>query len=223
MLKSYFVISIRNLVRHKVFSFINLFGLALGMSGALLIGLWVQDEQSFNNFYPDLDRLYYVRMQDGDYTSEITSSPLAEALKADIPEVEKATKLSWSQELLLTAGEKSFKEAGYYASADFFDVFQFPVVRGNPRTALQSLTTIIITRKLADKYFGTLDVIGKTIRLDNGKDYLVGAVIENVPFHSTVRFDWIVNFKVFEEDWMHNWNNNSFQTFVKLRPKVTAA
>jgi len=223
MFYNYLKIALRNLMRHKVFSFINLFGLALGMAGTLLIGLWVYDEYSYNCFYPASDRLYAVRMLDGDYTSLITNSPLTEALKADIPAVEKATKLSWQENLLLQVGDKSFKQPGYYASSDFFDVFQFPVLQGNPQRALQTPNNIVITREVANIYFGTVNAVGKTIQFDNNKSYAVGAVIENVPTNSSLQFNWIVNFKVIDQDWMHIWSNYSFTTYVKLRPGVMAA
>ncbi|MBC7921324.1 MAG: ABC transporter permease [Ferruginibacter sp.] len=223
MLYHYLTIARRNLLRHKLFSFVNLFGLALGMAGTLVIGLWVRDELSVDRFYPDLDRLYYVRISNGDWAGQQTSGPLADALKKDIPEIEKATKLSWPNNLLIKVGEKAHKEKGYYVSGDFFDVFQFPALRGNPAVALQSPGNIIITRKVARTYFGTIDPVGRILKLDNAKTYVVGAVIENIPPNSSLRFDWVVNFSVFEQDWMRIWSNNFVQTYAKLRPRVTQA
>jgi len=222
MLQSYFKIAWRNLWRNRLLTSINVAGLALGMACTLLIGLWVADELSINHSYKDLDQLYAVRLTTGDRAQATTSSPLTEALKTDVPEVDKAVKLTWKNTLLIKAGTKADKEDGYYASDDLFDVFQLPAVQGNPTAALKNPNSIIITRRVAEKYFGTARAVGQTLRLNNDKYYVVGAVIEAIPQSSSLQFDWIVNFKVQQEDWMH-WTNIAFTTYVKLKPGASQA
>ncbi|MGV3558695.1 ABC transporter permease [Larkinella arboricola] len=224
MIQNYFKIAWRSLQRNRLLGFINVAGLSLGMACSLLIGLWVWDEFQVDKGLPDGDRLYLVRLTDGAYTSDILPGPLAEALKKDVPEVDKATKFTvWSNDFLLRSGNRFGKKVGLYASADFFDVFQIPVLQGNPGLAIQSPNAIVITRSVAQAFFGNSKAVGKTIQLNNEKYYRVGAVIENVPKNSSVQFDWIVNFSEAEEGWMKTWNNNAFRTYVKLKNGSTQA
>ena len=224
MLKNYFKIAIRSLLKSKLFSFINIFGLALGMSCSLLIWLWVKDEISFNTFYPDLDNVYYVHSA-SDYkgqknVGDITPGPWMEVIEKEVPDVKAITKLTWNRELLVKVGEESTKESGIYATTDFFKVFQTPFVAGNAKSPIAQPTSIAISRKLSEKYFGKTDAVGKTINLDNAKNFIVSAVFEDIPQNASVRFDWIVNFKVQEEDWMKTWGNFSFKTYLRLSPQA---
>ncbi|SFD80974.1 ABC transporter permease [Spirosoma endophyticum] len=222
MLTNYLKIAWRSLLRNRLLSLINIAGLSLGLACSLVIGLWVADELNFNKGYTDADRIYFVRLTDGTNTGEIMPGPLAEALKKDVPEVDKATRFTvWSNDFLLKAGQRFTKKVGIYATEDFFDIFQYPVLQGNPRTAIQSPNAIIITRTVAQTFFRTVDAVGRTLQLNNDKYYQVGAVIENVPRNSSVQFDWLVNFKVAEEDWMKGWGSNSFLTYIKLKPNTT--
>jgi len=110
------------------------------------------------------------------------------------------------------------KEKGTFATAGFFKVFPFKTIDGNPDQAIASIDQIVITKKIAEKYFNTPEAVGKTIRVDNNKDYRIGAVIEDIPHNSTIQFDWMINFKEQEEDWMKTWGNISFFTYVRLKP-----
>jgi putative ABC transport system permease protein len=230
MFRNYLKVALRSLLKQKLYSGINVFGLALGMACALLIGLWVHDELSYNRFLPDADRICFVRVNfpyNGDTTTNsVTPGPLQEAIAQSVPEVAAVTKINYGPEYLVKAvdspfGEKSTKEKGHFATADFFGVFDLPVVYGNPKTALAQTNQIVITRKLAEKFFPNGLAIGKTLQLDNKKFYVVGAVIDDLPANSTLQFDWLVNWTVQEEDWMKTWGNNSFQTFVRLNPNTT--
>ncbi len=222
MLGNYLTIAFRNLRREKLYSCINVLGLALGMAVSLLIGLWVNEERSFNGFFAHLSQLYYVRASDGTHTSTVTPGPLADALKRDIAGIEKAVKItSWTSNYLLEANGKSGKAEGIYASEDFFAVFAYPVLAGDPTRALSSPNDIIITRKVAQAYFGTTQAVGQRIRLNESKQYQVGAVLENVPTNSSLQFDWVVNFAEQEEEWMQDWGSSAFLTYVKLHPSVT--
>ena len=230
MLRNYWRIAWRNLVKGKLFSFINIFGLALGMACSLLIGLWVNHERSFNQFLPDADQIYVVHynlVRDSEVITNLTTpGPLQEVIQKDIPQVKAVTKVAdWPNLLVKIGGKKSpekvGKEVGYYATGDFFKVFQLPAVAGNPTLALGNPNQIVITRRMAEKYFSHQAVLGQRLQLDNKKWYTVGAIIENLPTTSTLRFDWVVNFKVFEKEWMTVWGDNPFQTYVRLNPMTT--
>ncbi|WP_138993652.1 ABC transporter permease [Larkinella sp. C7] len=227
MLTSYLKIAWRSLLKNKLFSFINIFGLALGMSCSLIIGLWVNDELSYDRFLPHLDNIFFVRTNSTEqgiiYTNTVTPGPLAEVLKRDVPEVRYAAKVQFPEEKLLKVGEKSVKQRGFYATKDFFLLFDYPTVVGSPLVAHSKLDQIIITRRVAEKFFGTTQVLGKRLQFDNKTYYTVGAVIENLPGNSTFQFDWIINYDVQEEDWKKKWGNSSFLTYVRLDPKADPA
>uniref|UniRef100_UPI003B3AB093 ABC transporter permease n=1 Tax=Spirosoma sp. TaxID=1899569 RepID=UPI003B3AB093 len=227
MLRNYFKIAIRSLLKHKLYSSINVFGLALGMACSLLIGLWVRDELSYDRFLPDAESIHYVRVNfpyNGEtVTNTVTPGPLQEAIAKDVPEVAAVTKINYGPEYLIKVGEKTAKEKGHYATDDFFGVFDLPAIAGNPKAALAQTNQIVITRKIAEKFFPSGQALGKTLQLDNKKFYVVGAVLENLPPNSTLQFDWLVNWKEQEQDWMKTWGNNSFSTYVRLKPNTTAA
>lgn len=226
MFRNYVKIAVRSLLKHRLYSGINIFGLALGMACALLIGLWVRDELSYDRFLPNAKNIYFVRVNipfNGEvFTSLQTPGPLQEAIAKDVPAVAAVTKTNYGPEYLVKVGEKSAKEKGYYATNDFFRVFDLPAIYGNPSTVLAQPNQIIITRNIAEKYFPDGLALGKTLQLNNDKFYVVGAVIENLPAASTLQFDWLVNWKVQEQDWMETWGNNSFYTYVRLKSNVTS-
>ncbi len=234
MFRNYLKIAVRSLLKNKLYSGINIFGLALGMACSLLIGLWVKDELSYDRFLTDAEHIHFVRVNFQDtntgeiYTNHVTPGPLQEAIAKDIPEVAAVTKINYGPELLMKAvgvpnGEKAAKEKGHYATDDFFGVFDLPVIYGDPKATLAQTNQIVITRKVAEKYFPNGLAIGKTLQLDNDKYYVVGAVIEDLPHNSTLQFGWLVNWKVQEQDWMKKWGNNSFSTYVRLKPHTTPA
>lgn len=219
MIQNYLTVAWRHITRNRLLSSINVIGLALGMSCSLIIWLWISDELNFNKNYKDANRIYFVRQTNGVYTNDLTPGPLAEALKKDIPDVAAATRFwTWPNDYLVKVGQVVAKETGLYVTDDFFSVFQHPVLQGNPVTALKSPNAIVITRRLAEKFFRTTDVVGRTLQLNNDKYYRVDAVIEDVPKNASIQFDWAVNSKIAEDDGMKIWGNNSFHTYVKLQP-----
>jgi putative ABC transport system permease protein len=229
MLHSYFTTARRNLSKNKMYTGINVFGLALGMACSVLIGLWVKDELSYNRFIPDAEKVFFVRAKatnrnTGEIgTGEVTPAPLQDAISKDIPEVAAATKINPWMELLVKVGQKVAKEKGYYATEDFFNVFEFPALKGNPRVALSQTNQIVITQKIADKYFPDTEALGKTLQLNNEKFYVVGAVLKDLPASSTLKFCWVVNWKEQEQPWQKTWGNSAFLTYVRLRQNSTAA
>jgi putative ABC transport system permease protein len=227
MLRNYIKIAWRNIVKSKTFSFINVLGLALGMTCSLLILLWVQDERSMNRFHANGPRLYQV-LENQQWTgSELsttpaTPGPIAAALTAEIPEVEKSVKITWEEEHLLARGTTGFKEKGRFASPDLFSIFSFPLRHGNPKTAITGPASIVISETVAMKLFGRTDVLGQTVRLDNTDDRQVTGVLRDIPKTSSLTFDFVLPIAPYEakNKWLTEWGNNGIRTFVLLNPQA---
>ncbi|MBC3788569.1 ABC transporter permease [Spirosoma utsteinense] len=227
MLRNYIKIAWRNIVKSKTFSFINVLGLALGMTCSLLILLWVQDERRMNRFHANGPRMYQV-LENQQWTgSELsttpaTPGPMAAALKAEIPEVKKSVKLTWEEEHLLALGTTGFKEKGRYASPDLFSIFSFPFLHGNPKTAIAGPTSIVISEAVAKKLFGRTDVLGRMVRLDNTDDRQVTGVMRDIPKTSSLTFDFVLPLEPHEakNKWLNEWGNNGIRTFALLNPLV---
>ena len=227
MFKNHIKTAWRSLVKHRMFSFINIFGLTLGVSCSLFILLWIQDELSYDNFHTGGDRLYKVMIHNKDKSGAITGGSmdatpglLADALKKQIPEIQYAATVVWSYEMIFQVGEKVNRESGRYAGNDFFQIFSFPLLKGNPASVLSAPDNIVLTKKLADRYFPGQDPIGKTIRLDNKRDCMVSGVVADVPQNSTLKFDFILPVQhCFEEaQWMvEGWGHYGPATYIRLR------
>jgi ABC-type antimicrobial peptide transport system permease subunit len=229
MLKNYFTIAWRNLAREKGYAFINIAGLAVGMAAAMLIFLWIQNELTFDRFYPKTKRLFQVYNRDiigGEpQVWGATPAPLAPALKRDYPEVEDAARYR-STNLLLAANNKFFNVEGSFADPGFLNMFDFPVLAGNRDNALAANSNIIITKSLAEKLFGTTDVIGKTIKIERKDNFMITAVLENIPSNSNFKaMEYLLpwNYSVALGWTNDNWNNNNYFTYVLLDQKADAA
>src|SRR5579863_8830698 len=231
MLRNYFLVAWRNMVRNKVFSGINILGLALGMTCSLLIVLWVQDERSVDGFHANGRQLYQVYERnyfDGKVEGNFpTQGLLAGELKRVIPEVQYASSLEWNSTNTFEAGNKISKMSGSFAGADFFTMFSYPLIEGTPRSALNTLEGVAISRKMADLFFGSPEAaMGKTIRYENSDNFRVSAVFENLPANSSQQFDFLrswIAFKKENADWIDNWGNSDAPTFVQLRPDANLA
>lgn len=232
MFKNYFKTAIRNMIRNKTFSFINILGLGLGIACSVFIYLWVQDERRVDSFHANSDRLYTVMVNDKDKTGAITNSYdntpglLADALKKQIPEITHAATVIWEMEFLFNAGQKIGKEKGRFVSPDFFNMFSFPMLQGNVKTALASPDNIVISDKLGEKYFGKENAIGKLIRIGDKRDYIVSGVVADAQESSTIRFDFVMPIqRGFEENhWMiDGWNHFGPATYIMLRNDASVA
>lgn len=228
MLKNYFKIAWRNLIRYKSFSLINILGLALGMASSILIALWVVDERSVDNFHENGDRvfsLYEVQYIDDNIQSGYyTPGVLAWELKKVIPEIECASGFAWEKEnpgkRTFEAESKIMKFAGCYADSDYFKMFSYPLVKGDAQAALSSPVSVSISRKMANAFFGSAEAaMGKTIRYQNNKDLTVTAVFEDLPKNTAAKFEFLLNWSVFleENSWAKEWGNNGPGTIVMLR------
>jgi ABC-type antimicrobial peptide transport system permease subunit len=225
MFKNYLLIAIRNIFRNKLFSTVNILGLALGIGSALLIFLWVNDELEFDHFHANSDRLYRVMENqtytDGRiYTFAATPGPMAPFIKEKFPEIEKATRFTWEVQNLFHLDDKSFFEMGRYVDQDFLDMFSFPFVEGDLSTALKDKNSIVITEKLAKKYFGDGDPLGKDFLLDTKNSFKVTGVIKDLPKNSSIQFDYLLPFQFFFDEnkqWIDQWGNNNIRTYILLR------
>ncbi|HMC98881.1 MAG TPA: ABC transporter permease, partial [Ferruginibacter sp.] len=224
MIKNYFKTAWRNLLHNKTFSLINIFGLALGMTCSLLILLWLKDELKRDKFHANGARLYRV-MENQYYSGDIStfnSSPgiLAENIVKDMPEIQLASQMLWEEEPLFTVGNTFDKEKGRYVQKDFLKMFSFKLVKGNPATALTNLNSVVISKKLADKYFKGEDPIGKMIKVDNTDNAMVTGVLDEIPELSSLKFDFLMNYDIWfkKNNWAKEWGNNGPRCYVMLAP-----
>ncbi|WP_028664127.1 ABC transporter permease [Runella zeae] len=222
MFSNYFKIALRNLQKNKAFSAINILGLALGMACSLIIMLWVQDEVAMDSFHENGPRLYRV-MENQFYSGKIetyASTPgiLAENIVKDIPEIEKASQMLWEEEPLFTVGNNFDKEKGRYVQGDFLNMFSFKLDKGDARTALKRPDGVVISKKLADKYFPNQDALGKTIRIDSKDDMMVTGILAEIPKNSSLKFDFLMSYDRWHKTngWAKEWGNNGPRCYVML-------
>ncbi len=230
MLRNHFITTIRLFRKQKGYALLNLSGLALGLTTSLLILLWVRHELSYDQYHQKLDRLYFVWHnidQSGGQVRTVSDSqgPLAPALLEEMPEVANAARLTFSQDMLFTVGEKRFKEEGRYADPALFEMFSFPLVAGNPRTVLRDPTSIVISDSLAFKYFGGVEpALGRTIRVDNKDSYTVTAVFRTIPRNSSQRFNFLLPFVLrYQDEGARHWGNSWLLTYVELKENASLA
>lgn len=226
MFRNYLLITVRNLFKNGFYSFINIAGLAIGIACSILILLWVQEETSYDKFFPKADRLYqvWVRAQFDGKISSWTSVPLPtyEAFKTANSNISRMVVTDWGGEHLITVGENRLIKRGYYASEEFLEMFEFPLVHGNAAQVMDDPRSIIITEATAKSLFGDQDPLNQVIRVDNQYDLKVTGVLKDVPSHSTFQFDFLMTWKFREQenDWVRrnttNWGNYSFQVFAEL-------
>ena len=223
MIRNYFTIAWRNLLRKKGFSFINIAGLAIGMAAAVLIFLWIHNEVSYDNFHEKKDRLYQVWNR---YTTDgetncwsRTPMPMAAAISQDYPEVELTTRLNFLPPVKIAFGEKQFYGSGRIVDSTFLDMFTFPVVKGNSSTALHDVSSIVLTEALAKTIFGDDDPIGQTLKLDNIDLFKVSAVVKAPPDNSQFEFQFLIPWSYLRAKDRENsyWPNNSIDTYVLLK------
>ncbi|RYE27525.1 MAG: ABC transporter permease [Sphingobacteriaceae bacterium] len=224
MLKSYFKIAWRKLVKNKSQSFFNIAGLAIGLAASMLILLWVQDETGVNSFHRKTNQLYtvYERQFSGKEVTAGYGTPglLAQEIGKRIPEVQLAANASFHNWHTFKASEKILTQEGGAASKDYFKMFSFPLLEGSPSDALGSPLGIALSKKMAERLFGSAQAaMGKTIRYENRTDLFVTAVFEDVPQSSMYRYDYLLNWQFYlsENAWAKEWGNNGPGTFIQLR------
>ncbi len=225
MLINYFRVAIRNLFRQKGYSFINIIGLTLGLATALFIFIWVYDEVTYDKFNENIDNIYRIEM-DQDYNGRtfhvtVTPYPAGEGWKTAIPEITESVRLAYSGTLLCEYGEQRFYENSIIAvDSSIFSVFTFPLSKGNPELALTKPNSIVLSKEMAEKYFGNEEAMGKIISIDNQHNMEVTGVLEEIPRNSTIRFDFLVPFDFTKTmgSYSDSWTMNSIHTYVLLNP-----
>lgn len=222
MIKNYFKIAFRNLWKNKAYSALNIIGLAIGITCASLIFLWVENELDYDSSIPDQDQVYYVptnQIYEGEWGTYYSSpGPLAKALKNEIPAVIKAGRF-WSANLLFTVGDNAINSSGRYADTDMIDIFGLNFIEGTRKDAFKDPNSIVITQETAEKLFGkNTSALGRNVRVENQENFIVSGVIENLPDNFSFPFNWLVPFEKFAKDnpWTQGYGNNFADTFVKI-------
>jgi putative ABC transport system permease protein len=230
MMKNYATITWRNTRRHKTYSFINIAGLAVGLACCLLITLWILDEQSYDRFHENRDRLYrvVVNMPSSGGMRKVvaTPPPLGQALKNDIPEIEETARLSYWGSVPIRSEDKSFNETNMIVvDPSFFDLFTFPFIKGEGAASLNAPDSALISERRAESFFGNEDPIGKVIHVDNRFDYIIRGVFRDIPYNTHIgQFDFVLPWAHLDHmDWYESdsWGAFSYRTYVLLDEKAS--
>ncbi len=229
MLKNYLTVAFRIMRRHKAFTFINIAGLALGMACSIMIALFIVHETNYDLFYEKTDRIFRVYVDAVDegqnFRGAWTAPPMARALLQDFPEIEAAARLSpWPGEYVISTRGKLFLEKGIkFADTSFFEIFSYPFIYGDPSTALDDPAAIVLTRDIAEKYFGHENPLGETLTLvERKRDFKVTGVIENPPLNSHISFDMMASLKSNASSAGTSWGQHTYFTYVLLREDASA-
>ncbi len=203
-------------------------GLAVGMAAAILILLWIQNEISHDRFHKKIDRIYTINNRDK-FNGELwawnwTPKILAPTLKQDYPEVEEAVRTT-NTSFLMSVGDKHLTETGNFTDPSFLKVFSFSLIEGNPTTSLSQIYNIVITQKLAKKFFGNEDAVGKIIRIDSSDNFTVTGIMKDLPNNTSFNFEYLLPWSYMSRlGWNDSsWGNNSVQSYVLLKPGVSQA
>lgn len=234
MIRHFFQIAWRNLVKRKFYSFINVAGLAIGMACCVLITLFIQNELSYDQYHVKRDRIYRVlqtfrSVQDGETLREPVpgefqvwgNAPVGPALQAEFPEVEKVVQFMSPASLLLEKGEKRIQQDNLlFMDSTAFDVFSWRMLYGDPHTALKVPKSIVLTHTLAQKFFGDTNPVGQMLHVDNQDDFIVTGVMEDVPPNSHFTFSGLISMttaKTYRSDIFDMWGYVDFYTYILLK------
>ncbi len=232
MYKNYFKITWRSLQKQKLYAFINIGGLSVGLTCFILIFLYVQHELSFDRFYTNADQIYriYQKQEGNQYLGTdlfaVTTAELAPTLKEEFPEVIEATTISETN-ALLGYQQDNYLEPGLWAEKHFFKVFPHQFIQGNPLKALEKPETIVLTESLAKKIYGDFNAVGNTLMFRNWKEFEVTGIIKDPPSNSSLQFSFVSsmlsNGTYVHEMKQFDWNNNDFHTFFTLNKTADAS
>jgi putative ABC transport system permease protein len=233
MFKNNLKIAWRNLMKDRQFTFLNVIGLSAGLACTLLIYFWVNDELSFDKFNEKSGQIYQLmenRKYDGSlHISDESSGLLSEAVAKQAPEVEYAAALAppdWFQKFTLSVGDKNIKAIGQYAGKDYFNIFSFKLIEGKQDKVLADKSSIVISETLAKKLFGTTEnIIGKPIRFQHDTTFFVSGIFEQIPYHSSQQFDFVLSFEYLKDvqGWVKNWHATGPHGFVLLKKAADVA
>lgn len=233
MFKNYLTVALRSAKRYRGHTALNLLSLIIGIASCLLILLWIQDEMRVDQFHENKDRIYKVWRNMHQSTGEILTTqgipqPVVVSLRNDFPEVEDATLIGWDMETIFKRGDEVDYEIGRYVSPEFFRIFSYSIPMGNPGTALSDMTSVVISDRIAEKYFGKdwrddNEILGETITIgSNQKDFQVSAVFVHPGNKSSLEFDWLINAQEYIQgnDWVESWYNGGFAICFTLQEKA---
>ncbi|RFM25710.1 ABC transporter permease [Deminuibacter soli] len=225
MLRNYLKTAWRGILKNRMASVINVCGLALGLATAVIILLWLRDLVSYDNFHTNKDNIYKImtmHKEHGElYSGDVVPGQLAGVLRAEVPEVQYATRETFADNHLLQSGDKTFYEQGLYADPDYFKMLTFPALEGNPAEAMKDAGSIVLTEQAAMRLFGTPHAIGKTLVHNQQHQLKVAAILKNIPANSSRQFDVVLPFVIFEQDnknWLYKWDDNRLMTWVQTKP-----
>lgn len=219
MLKNYFKISFRNVLKYKGHSIINIIGLSIGIAVCLLLLLWVQDEVSYDRYHEKADRIYRVISQsepdDKIVKSAHTPAPLAPALVNDFPWIKKAVRFA-KVKFSVKCADKYFDEEIFFADPGVFDVFSFSMIKGNPKTAIKDPNTLLISEEMKTKYFGDENPVGKIISLGGRYDFKITGVFKTIPKNSHFRFHFLASVLHFRKHYHTQWDVENYWTYILI-------
>jgi len=242
MLRNYLKTALRGMRRHSTQSIINVLGLAVGFVAGFFILLWIQDELKFDRHYPEVDQVHRVMRTstygpDQIFTWPAITAKLDAVLDEEYPEIEFAALHTWPQNMSFLRGDITFRETGYHAGPDFFRILKHNFLAGNPETALEAPTNVVLSNTMARKYFpevyegsvtdaeGAMSVLGQTITLENRLELAITGVIEDVPAQATFQMDYAIALQEYinRNDWVDDWGNNGLRMLVRLTPGASTA
>lgn len=210
----------RNLWKNKGYATINITGLAIGMTAVLLIGIWVQNQFQFDNFYSNKDNLYRLwnKYEDEGEISmqKSTSGKAAPALEADFPEVEHTARVFWPSNRLLSFNDKKIKSSGTEVDPSFLQMFDIKILKGNSHQALKGQSNIVLTESLAQKIFGDTDPLNKTLLVNNQESYTVSGIMADMPSNTGFNFSYLIPLTN-PDKYSPNWNHIAFSTYIQLK------
>lgn len=220
------------MLHNKVYSALNIAGLAAGMAVALLIGLWINSQYAYDRFLPDYDQLYQVDLNfyhSGEvHTQSGSALPLIEEFRKSYPEVKYASETDWGGQHSLVIGDKKLDPLGFAVGTDFLSMFPYPMLKGNIKSVFSDPNSIVLTESVARALFGDQDPINKLIRIDNKNSVKVTGVMKDVPVNSTLQFSYLLPYSYLEQTYPDtkkdrtNWGNYSFLEYVALKPGANA-
>jgi len=220
MFKNYFKTAVRNLMRNKFYSFINTFGLAFGMAITILIALYVQYELSFDRYHKNPDRIYRIAFANSQqHEFAVTHAPLAPVLRKEFPEIESAARILKNYNATVIYNQKRhIEENFYFAEPELFEIFSFKLKKGDQKTVFKYLNSVLISERIAEKYFGKEDPLGKVITLSPSSPFMVTGVYENIPENSHFTMDLVAPFELIKRNLDSDWENWRFTyTYILLR------
>jgi putative ABC transport system permease protein len=223
---NYFKVAFRNFSKQKIYSFINIAGLALGMGLFVLIFLYIQTELSYDRFHKNADRIYRVAeesLQNGSSVSHANIFPIiAPNLVKEFPEISGVVRFEKSPRVFVNANENKFIENRFfYADSSVFDIFSFSLIKGNPKTALNAPYSLLLTEEKAKKYFGDKDPLDQVLSINNEHDYKITGILKNIPSNSHIKFDFLASISTLEaqdKNYGKIWGAMSAYTYILLAP-----